>query len=573
MKMNDDIRIDVISSISDKHIEQVNTERAAAKARVRRRTVIFRSVSAAVACIAVLIPCIVLLLVGLGGNPPPDGGTNPPGGIIDGQVPVYQGMTVSNDSPLTGADASASSVGGISLVSFTKATSPYATWPLAAASERKKPSVEEGSKDHFGIEAGELLYYARPNEDIYITVKFDNPDDFEILSFTLNDQKYSSYMFEEGSDMENIVLKVNVGDVEGIATYTIDAIKYVEKEKIKDVRIGGDKTVRVGIYNENQPTAEIKGISVGYNSLAFTALLRDPEGLISATKGKTYAVIYDGTSYIKQEIAIGEPVEVSFEGLDTCKEYAYAVVAVFDAYDGEGYVPHLLAEGSFANDPAVTVEVTGHNESTVSFRLSRQNAISTVMRVELVNEDGETVYTLGGDATNFINVPGGKHFIRVVYSYNNGTEDVVDNSTSQTFLCSIARYPVVGEISTEFSLEDAMYFPTLGEHRLHSAVDFVPNGEDKSVYAVVGGGAVKDIYEDPMWGITVEVVDDMGYTYLYQSLSEVYVEIGDKLSCGVLIGTVGRSYGEDAEDHLHFVLYDESGRVIDPHFPPSSGED
>ena len=34
-------------------------------------------------------------------------------------------------------------------------------------------------------------------------------------------------MFEEGSDMETIVLKYNVGDTAGIVEYTIDAIKYI----------------------------------------------------------------------------------------------------------------------------------------------------------------------------------------------------------------------------------------------------------------------------------------------------------------------------------------------------------
>ena len=34
-------------------------------------------------------------------------------------------------------------------------------------------------------------------------------------------------MFEEGSDMESLILKYNVGSNSGIQEYTIDAIKYI----------------------------------------------------------------------------------------------------------------------------------------------------------------------------------------------------------------------------------------------------------------------------------------------------------------------------------------------------------
>lgn len=72
------------------------------------------------------------------------------------------------------------------------------------------------------------IYYATPNQDIYISIHIDNPDSYEILSFTLNGKKYTGYMFEEGSDMETIILKYNVGNTSGIVSYTIDAIKYVD---------------------------------------------------------------------------------------------------------------------------------------------------------------------------------------------------------------------------------------------------------------------------------------------------------------------------------------------------------
>ena len=101
-------------------------------------------------------------------------------------------------------------------------------------------------------EISEKTYYAQPNEDIYIHVHISNPDGIEILSFTLNGVKYSSYMFEKGSDLETLILKCNVGAQEGIQQYTIDAIKYVDGENIKDVRMDGDRTIEVLVGNDAQ---------------------------------------------------------------------------------------------------------------------------------------------------------------------------------------------------------------------------------------------------------------------------------------------------------------------------------
>ena len=78
-------------------------------------------------------------------------------------------------------------------------------------------NIEEEIKSSLNvIGSPDEIYYATPNEDIYINIHIDNPDSFEIMSFTLNGKKYSSYMFEDGSDMETIFLKYNVGSSAGI---------------------------------------------------------------------------------------------------------------------------------------------------------------------------------------------------------------------------------------------------------------------------------------------------------------------------------------------------------------------
>ena len=207
------------------------------------------------------------------------------------QVPVYQGMTVSGEAPTVNTAAistmpslSVSTLGtrnvgasGVTLLKDSKMTDA----PVIDAPDKKgtdSPNVLDPTK----------TYYALPNEDIYINVHLSNPDGFEILSFTLNGVKYSSYMFEEGSDLETLVLKYNVGNKGGMQEYTIDAIKYVDGNKIKDVRMEGDKTIQVFVNSNDQ--------AVNFNArLSGWDLSISPKWSASAGASSfTSLAIYDG---------------------------------------------------------------------------------------------------------------------------------------------------------------------------------------------------------------------------------------------------------------------------------------
>ena len=74
--------------------------------------------------------------------------------------------------------------------------------------------------------------------------------------------------FEPGSDMENLILKYNIGNVSGLQEYTIDAIKYVDGELIKDVKMQGDQTVRVEV-NGGNGTLTLRAESE-FETIAFT---------------------------------------------------------------------------------------------------------------------------------------------------------------------------------------------------------------------------------------------------------------------------------------------------------------
>ncbi len=200
----------------------------------------------------------------------------------------------------------------------------------------------EENIDSLNIQGSNELYYAKPNTDIYITVHIDNPDSFEILSFTLNGNKYSSYMFEKNSDMENLILKVNIGDVEGIVSYTIDAIKYVDGNRIKDVRMEGNRVVRIGVESANNIGA------------SFVATVDDSTVL---SNGKLYAILYEGDDLIqKKEVFVGDTVTFEYLRPDTL--YKYMLVVLYDAIDDEKKESHVLYEKSFYVEKVVEIQTS-----------------------------------------------------------------------------------------------------------------------------------------------------------------------------------------------------------------------
>lgn len=209
-------------------------------------------------------------------------------------------------------------------------------------------------------------YYTTVNHDIYITIKLTNPDQYEILSFTLNDKKYSSYMFESGSDMENLILKVNVGDVVGHKKYTIDAIKYVDGDSIKDVIMKGEKTISVGVTKNNMVVAQVSNEIVGLNNISFDVNLTDELGLIALSNGKTVAVLYDGDTIVDQtEIGLGNS-HISFDGLKSNYIYQYAIVSGYDDYTGSASNNHTLYKNAVYTQSMIEfadVEITYNSVS------------------------------------------------------------------------------------------------------------------------------------------------------------------------------------------------------------------
>lgn len=300
------------------------------------------------ACLCLIVGTLLVILPMMNPSTPP---------VDSKQVPIYQGMTISNQAPAPTVNDSLysqSNPSKLSVVPLQQHTSIDQDDPFGHKGQH--PDIDQKVEENFpAVLPDDTLYYAKKNQDIYIYIHISNPDNFEILSFTLNDKKYSSYMFEAGSDMETLVLKYNVGDVEGIQSYTIDAIKYVDGEEIKDVRMDGDRTVQVHIYPENQPEVSVRDVSYDNTNISFTPLLVDELDLIAQSQGQLYAVLYDGEELISQKsFELGDTV--TFDGLTPGTLYQYAIVGIYDAIDGAGKAPHVLYKEAFSTNISITFE-------------------------------------------------------------------------------------------------------------------------------------------------------------------------------------------------------------------------
>ena len=347
------------------------------------------------------------------------------------QIPVYQGMSISTSA--TGTMSSFEKNGN------TNNNGNHNGWYKGDSVEDQEDvnqelpfpdtneNIEEEIKDSLEVIGSKQdIYYAAQNQNIYIHIHIYNPDQFEILSFTLNGQKYSSYMFVEGSTQELLILKLNVGNASGIVEYTIDQIKYIDGTEIKDVKIGGDKTVKAGVRTEGQVTATVTNLQIGTNSVSFNASISDKDGLIAYSQGNVKAVLYDGDILVaEKELSVGSN-SVAFDGLKTGTVYQYAIVASYDAFDENGIALHVLDKYAFQTNHVVLFDNIVIGQENISFTFvwdaSVENKVLTSIKLY---KGGQLVKELSADATTVTKLLSANEYVLVAEYQNLGKTETI----------------------------------------------------------------------------------------------------------------------------------------------------
>lgn len=209
-------------------------------------------------------------------------------------------------------------------------------------------------------------FYVQAKSTFYIEIHLDNPSQYEILSFTLNDVKYQSYEFNKGSNSELLILEAKAPDTAGNKIFNLSSIKYVDGESIKDVDLSSAKrSIDVGITYAELPSVNIINENVSYTS--YDALFDVDAKDIPDFKYE--CVIYDENNKEVSSFSSGSTtynLSVKANKLKMNSTYTYEFIGTFDYYDGKGTTEHSFGEGTFTTLDGVKII----NESVTSTSFS-----------------------------------------------------------------------------------------------------------------------------------------------------------------------------------------------------------
>lgn len=145
------------------------------------------------------------------------------------------------------------------------------------------------------------------------------------------------------------------------------------------------------------------------------------------------------------------------------------------------------------------------------------------------------------------------------------TEPTVDSSRTalQTMLSTdiTLGYPLnSNNVLREYN-EKSVYFKTLNVWKPHTGVDFSGDlGEDVNAMT---GGAVTKIYDDKMFGQTVEISTN-NVVCIYSGLGSINVKERDSVESGDKIGSLGTVPFEASDaNHVHIAVKID-GKYADP---------
>ena len=124
-------------------------------------------------------------------------------------------------------------------------------------------------------------------------------------------------------------------------------------------------------------------------------------------------------------------------------------------------------------------------------------------------------------------------------------------------------YPTNNIIVKEFSSDNLVYSKTLGDWRIHEGTDF--KAEEGSMVKSITDGKVIDIYDDPFYGVTLEIEHDLGFIAYYCGLGNTtLVNKDDIVKPGQDIGSLKSVPSEVLDDpHLHLMIKKDN-KFIDP---------
>lgn len=142
------------------------------------------------------------------------------------------------------------------------------------------------------------------------------------------------------------------------------------------------------------------------------------------------------------------------------------------------------------------------------------------------------------------------------------TEEKVVNKDALPFTGSFCL-PLGNEILKDYSDGEMVSSKTMGDWRVHNGIDFT--GSNESEIFAIQNGIVTAVYDDEMWGTTVEIDHGNEMIAKYCGLKkDSTVKKGDTVRKGQTIAKLGTIPVEEADgSHLHLEIT-VNGKNVDP---------
>ena len=128
---------------------------------------------------------------------------------------------------------------------------------------------------------------------------------------------------------------------------------------------------------------------------------------------------------------------------------------------------------------------------------------------------------------------------------------------------SLMEWPVRGTVLIDYNMNETVYYPTLDQYRVSSAIA-VQAVEDAPVYAAADG-QVLSVEQDACTGTTVTMELGNGYQAVYGQLKDLTVAEGDTVKEGEVIGNVSEptKYYSIEGSNVYFQLK-HGEQTVDP---------
>lgn len=151
----------------------------------------------------------------------------------------------------------------------------------------------------------------------------------------------------------------------------------------------------------------------------------------------------------------------------------------------------------------------------------------------------------------------------IIDDYENAQDDEDEKDDPKNVDLKSMRSPLAGEIYREFTMDDLVYFDSIGEWRVHKGVDIKP--KDTLLIESAFAGTVESINASELTGTEIVIDHGNNIKTLYSNLVTASVKVGEQVQQGQAIGNIGKTASIEASDgaHLHFELLVD-GKNVNP---------